>query len=199
MTERAGSDTDAMTSARPPRATRATCRWLLALALGSALGATSQAQVLGNPGWSDLSPKEQQALQPLKDQWGTIDSVRKQKWRDIAERFPTMTPDQQARTTSRMAEWAAMSPAQRNAARLQFEQVRQMPASERQARWDAYQSLPSEQRDALILVGAEGFSYEDAALMCGCAVGTLKSRVNRAREKLRETLGLAAEELPTST
>ena len=150
MTERAGSDTDAMTSARPPRATRATCRWLLALALGSALGATSQAQVLGNPGWSDLSPKEQQALQPLKDQWGTIDSVRKQKWRDIAERFPTMTPDQQARTTSRMAEWAAMSPAQRNAARLQFEQVRQMPASERQARWDAYQSLPSEQREALV-------------------------------------------------
>lgn len=52
--------------------------------------------------------------------------------------------------------------------------------------------LPADQREALILVGAEGFSYEDAALMCGCAVGTMKSRVNRARTKLAETLGLAA-------
>jgi len=38
------------------------------------------------------------------------------------------------------------------------------------------------------LVGAEGFSYEDAAGICGCAVGTVKSRVNRARTKLAELL-----------
>ncbi|MGY0193593.1 DUF3106 domain-containing protein [Leptothrix sp. BB-4] len=139
-----------MSSVRKLRPTGSARRWLLAVVLGSSLGALAQAQVLGNPGWADLSPKEQQVLQPLKEQWGTIDAVRKQKWRDIAERFPAMTPDQQARTSSRMVEWAAMSPAQRNAARLQFEQVRQVPASERQARWDAYQSLPTEQREALV-------------------------------------------------
>ncbi len=146
----AGSDHATMTSHRSTRTSGAACRWLLVLALGSGLSVLAHAQVLGNPAWSELSPKEQQTLQPLKEQWGTIDTVRKQKWRDIAERFPAMTPDQQARTTSRMAEWAAMSPAQRNAARLQFEQVRQLPASERQARWDAYQSLPTEQREALV-------------------------------------------------
>jgi RNA polymerase sigma-70 factor (ECF subfamily) len=54
----------------------------------------------------------------------------------------------------------------------------------------AFATLPEEQREALILVGAEGFAYEDAALMCGCAVGTIKSRVNRARVKLVEQLGL---------
>ncbi len=45
----------------------------------------------------------------------------------------------------------------------------------------ALTKLPSDQREALILVGASGFSYEDAATICGCAVGTIKSRVNRAR------------------
>jgi RNA polymerase sigma-70 factor, ECF subfamily len=44
--------------------------------------------------------------------------------------------------------------------------------------------LPSEQREAVILVGAEGMSYEDAAAICGVAVGTIKSRVNRARNQL---------------
>ncbi len=53
----------------------------------------------------------------------------------------------------------------------------------------AFSQLPHEQREALTLVGAEGFSYEDAALTCGCAVGTIKSRVNRARAKLTEILG----------
>jgi RNA polymerase sigma-70 factor (ECF subfamily) len=50
------------------------------------------------------------------------------------------------------------------------------------------------QREALILVGAEGFSYEEAAQICGCAVGTIKSRVNRARRRLAELLQISAAE-----
>ena len=50
--------------------------------------------------------------------------------------------------------------------------------------------LPSEQRESLILVGASGFSYEEAAQICGCAVGTIKSRVNRARRRLAEILSI---------
>jgi len=52
----------------------------------------------------------------------------------------------------------------------------------------ALDKLPQDQREALILVGASGFSYEDAATICGCAVGTIKSRVNRARSKLAALL-----------
>src|ERR1700710_131412 len=52
----------------------------------------------------------------------------------------------------------------------------------------ALNKLPQDQREALILVGASGFSYEDAAAICGCAVGTIKSRVNRARSKLSALL-----------
>src|SRR5205823_13949058 len=49
----------------------------------------------------------------------------------------------------------------------------------------ALAKLPPDQREALILVGASGFSYEEAAAICECAVGTIKSRVNRARTALR--------------
>jgi len=52
----------------------------------------------------------------------------------------------------------------------------------------ALEKLPQDQREALILVGASGFSYEDAAAICGCAVGTIKSRVNRAPSKLSAML-----------
>jgi RNA polymerase sigma-70 factor, ECF subfamily len=52
----------------------------------------------------------------------------------------------------------------------------------------ALASLPEEQREALILVGAGGFAYEEAAEICNCAVGTVKSRVSRARRALHQTL-----------
>lgn len=45
-------------------------------------------------------------------------------------------------------------------------------------------ALSPERREALLLVGAGGFSYEEAAVICGCAVGTIKSRVGRARAAL---------------
>src|SRR5215216_6891835 len=48
--------------------------------------------------------------------------------------------------------------------------------------------LPPEQREALILVGAGGFAYEEAADICGCAVGTIKSRVARGRVALEALL-----------
>ncbi len=55
---------------------------------------------------------------------------------------------------------------------------------------DALQKLPADQREALILVGASGMGYEEAASICGCAVGTMKSRVNRARNRLSELLSI---------
>ena len=54
----------------------------------------------------------------------------------------------------------------------------------------ALAKLPADQREALVLVGASGFSYEEAAAICECAVGTIKSRVNRARTRLAELLAI---------
>jgi len=56
---------------------------------------------------------------------------------------------------------------------------------------EALDGLPLSQREALVLVGAQSFTYEEAAAICGVAVGTMKSRVSRARGRLIETLGMS--------
>jgi len=59
----------------------------------------------------------------------------------------------------------------------------------------ALAQLPREQREALLLVGMEGLSYEETATALGCAVGTIKSRVNRARHRLAALLHLDGDDL----
>src|SRR5512132_4024431 len=70
------------------------------------------------------------------------------------------------------------SPPQQHS-RLEFEEFRR-----------ALEKLLPDQREALILVGASGFSYEEAAAICESAVGTIKSRVHRARTRLVELLSI---------
>jgi RNA polymerase sigma-70 factor (ECF subfamily) len=57
----------------------------------------------------------------------------------------------------------------------------------------ALEQLPEDQREAIILVGASGFSYEEAAEICNCAVGTIKSRVSRARTRLQDILQISGD------
>ena len=75
-----------------------------------------------------------------------------------------------------------------HAARLVMSQdTQQRPVSPRDSTTPL---ISSDQREALILVGASGFSYEEAAAICEVAVGTIKSRVNRARSALTRTLAV---------
>ena len=122
---------------------------LCALTLGVGAALAQVAPAAPGPAWKDLSAGEQKVLAPLQGQWSAIDALRKQKWRDIAALYPNLPTPQQDRLRSRMAEWAKMTPAQRNAARLHFGEVRQVPATERQARWEAWQQLPEEQRRSI--------------------------------------------------
>jgi RNA polymerase sigma-70 factor, ECF subfamily len=57
----------------------------------------------------------------------------------------------------------------------------------------ALDRLPDDQREAIILIGASGFSYEEAAEICNCAIGTMKSRVSRARTRLQQDLQVTGE------
>ena len=57
----------------------------------------------------------------------------------------------------------------------------------------ALNQLPPEHREALIMVGAAGLSYEEAAGIAGCALGTIKSRVNRARNRLAQIMDIDRE------
>jgi RNA polymerase sigma-70 factor (ECF subfamily) len=60
----------------------------------------------------------------------------------------------------------------------------------------AFRKIPANQREALILIGASGLSYEEAAEICQCGVGTLKSRVSRARRRLNELLEISSSDRP---
>ena len=53
-------------------------------------------------------------------------------------------------------------------------------------------------REGLLLVVASGLTYDEAAVVAGCAIGTMKSRVNRARNQLTKLLGAESKPRPTT-
>ena len=112
-------------------------------------------RVNGKPGveqgvrWRDLKAAQQAALKPLEHDWSDIDTPQKQKWLQLVARFPKMSASEQERVQARMAGWAKLTPKERGQTRLNFEEARQLPSLDRQARWDAYQALPAEQKRQL--------------------------------------------------
>ncbi len=112
-------------------------------------GTGAPASVGQGPAWAALRPAQREALKPLERDWAGIDSLRKRKWIEIAERFPNMPPQDQARLQTRMAEWARMTPLERGQVRLNFQEAKQTPVQDRQASWEAYQALSTEERRAL--------------------------------------------------
>lgn len=112
--------------------------------------------VTDGPAWHALTAAQREALAPLQRDWPSIDGNRKAKWLDVAARFPRMPADERQRIQERMAEWARLTPAERGRARLQFQQARQFPAEDRQARWEAYRALPDEARAELARRGSKG-------------------------------------------
>lgn len=119
----------------------------------SAAGASSRAPATSRaeegPTWSSLKPAQRDALKPLEREWSGIDPLRKQKWLEIADRFPSMTAQDKSRLHERMAEWTKLSPMERGQVRMNYLEARQAPPQNRQASWEAYQALSDEQRREL--------------------------------------------------
>lgn len=102
------------------------------------------------PKWFELSPLQQDNLKPLQQLWPSLEENRKRKWLAIAKTFPTLSPQAQATAQERMREWAALSPAQRSQARLNFAQSQQLSSDEKLAKWEAYQALNEEEKQNLL-------------------------------------------------
>ena len=100
-----------------------------------------------NPSWTDLTPEQQQTLQPLAAEWGALDAARRNKWIGIAKRYPSMGAAEQQRVQARMAEWVKLTPDQRRSAREQYRKIGKLPAGKREVvsqQWAEYQQLPPE-------------------------------------------------------
>lgn len=113
--------------------------------------------------WQELKPAQQSVLKPLERDWSGIDAQRKQKWLELSARFPRMSPDEQARVQARMTEWARMTPQERGQARLNYQEAKQLPLQDRQARWESYQSLTPEQKRQLAARAAPASGVPSAA------------------------------------
>jgi hypothetical protein len=128
----------------------------------------AQADV-GGPRWAELSPAQQQVLSPLSNDWNTFDSRSKERWLGVASQFHQMPPAEQQRANERMVQWARMTPQERSQARLNFQELRSVSKEERQARWQAYQALPEEQKRALAQQAAAAAAPPNGAASAAAA------------------------------
>jgi hypothetical protein len=103
----------------------------------------------GGPRWNELTAQQRQVLAPLSNDWNSIDDRGKERWLGVAGRFHKLPPEEQQRANQRMVEWSHMTPQQRTQARLNFQETRDVPKAERQARWEQYQALPEDQKREL--------------------------------------------------
>lgn len=146
-----------------------THRPLVALVLSLAAGLASAAPAR----WQDLTAQQRTALAPLQASWAGIDDDRRDKWLEVAARFPKLTEAERQRLQQRMVEWARLSPAERGQARLQFQEAQRWTPQERQERWEAYQSLDPKARQVL----AERWKLEQAARGAPAAAPSAKRNV----------------------
>jgi hypothetical protein len=125
----------------------------ISLALAGAVQADMPTTILigtpPQPGWSLLSTQQKIILAPLVGDWDQMDNIRRKKWLGIAERFPKMTPEEQARVQQRMREWAALTPAQRAKVRDSYKEFNQLDPEKKLAvkkKWEAYSNLSEEEK-----------------------------------------------------
>jgi Protein of unknown function (DUF3106) len=116
-----------------------------ALAQPTAAVPSAEAGVL----WQDLPAGHRAVLKPLERDWRGIGAEQKQKWVELAARFPALSPEERGRVQARMTEWAQMSPRERGQARINFQEAKQVSPQDRQAQWEAYQALTPEQKQQL--------------------------------------------------
>lgn len=99
--------------------------------------------------WQKLSERQKQALSPLRGQWDTLTAQQRTKWLSISDTFLQLSDEEQMTMHGRMSEWARLSPKDRNAARFNFNSTRSLSIDDKRAQWEAYQSLPAQDKQQL--------------------------------------------------
>ncbi|MCM5572062.1 DUF3106 domain-containing protein [Burkholderiaceae bacterium FT117] len=123
------------------------------------------------PLWSDLSASQRQVLAPFEAQWNDWPAAEKRRWQTLADRIPRMSAESQARARERIAEWAALTPAQQRLALRNYRMARQLPPDERKALWERYTQMTPEQQQVL---RASGWTSNTAARHAGARTGLAK-------------------------
>lgn len=111
--------------------------------------AVAAAPNYSKPAWKDLSPPQQQALQPLAPHWDRLSEDRKLKWLAISKNYARLPAEEQARIHRRMSKWVTLSQQQRVQARQNFKEIKDLKPEQKAAQWEAYQALSPEEKRKL--------------------------------------------------
>lgn len=98
--------------------------------------------------WKTLSADQKIALAPLEATWGQLLAGHQRKWIALSANHPQMTADEKDKLQARMVQWAALSPKQREQARLNFANTKKITSDGRAATWETYQALSDEEKKA---------------------------------------------------
>lgn len=82
--------------------------------------------------WQTLSPSEKEALAPIYSQWNSLPETQQRHLRHLAQHYAALNLDGKHRFSSRLATWARLTPAQRQAAREKYRAFSQVPAEKRE-------------------------------------------------------------------
>lgn len=99
--------------------------------------------------WNSLSTEQKRLLEPLAAEWSSLEPANRVRWIELTARHHSMPSEEQGLLEERIASWARLSPIERQQARQSFKQVLQANPQDLAAKWEAYQALPPEQREAL--------------------------------------------------
>ena len=158
-------------------------RTLTALAVVGALATPAQAQLADGTGantnaskakkaiadtggatWKQLTPEQRRALAPLANTWNGISEVQKSKWLVLSQNFAKLSEAEQFKLHERMTDWTTLSPQQRTRARLNFAEAKDLTTEEKEALWQAYQALSSDEKKSLARSAPSGFRGAAAAV-----------------------------------
>ncbi len=107
---------------------------------------------LSQPSWAQLTAEQKRVLAPLAGEWDKMEGFRRKKWLGIAQRYTSLTPDEQTRIQRRMTDWAKLTPDERKRARDQYMSLQNAPPEKKEAvkqKWQEYKELPESEKARL--------------------------------------------------
>jgi hypothetical protein len=160
--------------------------------------ATTTSRAEAGVRWQALTPAQRQALAPLERDWAGIDAQRKQKWLQIADRYPSMPPQERERIADRMKEWARLTPAERGEVRQRYQEAQQVPAPARSAKWEQYQNLPPDAKQQLAARAAASAAPAKGDPVPGARTGAAAREANQAKANVVPNPTLAQRPKPVA-
>ena len=107
---------------------------------------------LSQPSWAELNVEQKRILAPLSGEWDKMEGFRRKKWIGIAQRYPSLSADEQIRMQRRMTDWAKLTPDERKRAREKYKALQKDAPEQKEAvkqKWQEYKELPESEKNRL--------------------------------------------------